>query len=399
MQVQCSCVYAVESHAAPHRKKVPKLLGQLHTCWSTTLCIFRLEELWNALENLSESCGDEVAFAALAALAATASFAQSSVTLSGNLDFAYGNVSGNAKGNTISTRDVASTTSVINIIAVEDLGGGMKATVKYGLDPRVLANDNTAAASNTFGRDELYVGIEGSFGNIRLGSPNSIGLTTFLSASPLGTGIGSGYVVAAMDYSNIRYDRSARYDSPVMGGFSVSALYAPGGDQPAATTPSFIANNNKVTELGLNYANGPLTVGYVNIAQAALTNPTAVAKTNTNILAASYKFGDTTLTAGWNDGDARARVATTAQTSKGYRVGVRQDIGAIALIASYAEQETKTATPAPKEKVTGLRADYSFSKTAAAYLGYEKYDTGVAAAPSTTTGDRTIVSVGLRKSF
>ena len=348
---------------------------------------------------------------ALAALAATASFAQSSVTLSGNLDFAYGNVSGNAKGNTISTRDVASTTSVINIIAVEDLGGGMKATVKYGIDPRQLANDNNAQAldtTKTFGRDELFVGIEGAFGNIRLGSPNSIGLTTYLSAAPLGTGVGSGYVAAAMDYSNIRYDRSARYDSPVMGGFSVSALYAPGGDQPTTTTPSFIANNNKVTELGLNYANGPLTVGYVNIAQSAQTNAGAgayvavvagAAKTNTNILAASYKLGDTTLTAGWNDGDAIKRNATTALSSKGYRVGVRQDIGAIALIASYAEQQTQGASSTPKEKITGLRADYNFSKTAATYLAYEKYDTGVAAAPSTTTGDRTIVSLGLRKSF
>ncbi len=335
---------------------------------------------------------------ALAALAATASFAQSSVTLSGNLDFAAGNVSGNAKGTTVSTRDVSASTSVINIIAVEDLGGGMKATVKYGLDPRATANDNAALT-----RDETFVGIEGAFGNLRLGSPNSIGLTTFLSASPLGTGIGSGYGTLVADYSNIRYDRSARYDSPNFAGFTVSALYAPGGDQPAATTPTFIANNNKVTELGLSYANGPLTVGYANISQAALTYTTAgavgaVAKTSTNILAASYKMGNTTLSAGWNDGDGKARAATTSD-SKGYRVGLRQDIGAIALIASYGQQENKGATSTPKEKVTGLRADYNLSKTAVAYLGYEKYDTGVAAAPSLTTGDRTITSVGLRKSF
>ena len=354
---------------------------------------------------------------ALAALAATASFAQSSVTLSGNLDFAAANVSGNAKGTSIATTGGASTTSVINIIAVEDLGGGMKATAKYGIDPRNLSNDNgvangaavaTGGMSSTFNRDELFVGIEGAFGNVRLGSPNSIGLTTYLSASPLGTGVGSGYGTTAGDYSNVRYDRSARYDSPNMAGFSFSALYAPGADQP--TTSAVYGNNNKVTELGLSYVNGPLSIGYANIAQAKQTNAGTTiavigansAKTSVNILAASYKMGDTTLSAGWNDGDAKTRAAAAVAT-KGYRVGLRQDIGAIALIASYAQQETASATPTPKEKVTGLRADYNLSKTAAVYLGYEKYDTGTAynaaAADPTKTGDRTTVSLGLRKSF
>jgi len=355
---------------------------------------------------------------ALAALAATASFAQSSVTLSGNLDFAYGAASGNSKGQTVATTNITSSTSVINIIAVEDLGGGMKATAKYGIDPRNLANDNGAVNgaasaaggwSNGLNRDELFVGIGGGFGNIRLGSPNSIGLTTFLSASPLGTGIGSGYVVAAMDYSNVRYDRSARYDSPNFNGFTVSALYAPGNDQPTATANTVAPNNGKITELGLSYVNGPLSIGYANISQAAYSASAAnatnqaitagAAKTSVNILAASYKMGNTTLSAGWNDGDARARVAT-ALTTEGYRLGLRQDMGAIALIASYAEQKTKTSTGTiPKEKVTGLRADYNLSKTNAVYLGYEKYDTGVAYANTTTTGDRTLVSVGIRKSF
>ncbi len=344
---------------------------------------------------------------ALAALAATASFAQSTVTLSGHLDFAAGNVSGNSKGTTISTRDVTSSTSVIRITAVEDLGGGMKATAHYGIDPRVLANDNGAAASNTFGRDELFLGVSGGFGNIRLGSPNSVGLTTFLVASPLGTGIGSGYGALAADYSAVRYDRSARYDSPTMGGLTLSVLYAPGGDQPTASTPSFIANNTKATEIGLSYANGPLTVAYANVAQAAHTNgsaaPTVAAgsvKTSGNSLAARYTIGATALSAGWNDGDARARAATTtARTSEGYRLGISHTMGAVSLLASYGEQKTQGASSTPKEKVTGLRADYALSKRSAVYAGYEKYDTGVASANTATTGDRTIVAVGVRHSF
>ena len=354
---------------------------------------------------------------ALAALAATASFAQSSVTLSGNLDFAAGNASGTTslKGSTVSTRDFASTTSVINIIAVEDLGGGMKATAKYGLDPRVLANDNNYQTDNptrTIGRDELFVGLEGSFGNIRLGSPNSIGLTSFLTGSVLGTGVGSGYApvtnYVTHSYSHIRYDRSARYDSPSFGGLTVSVLYAPGNDQ--TVTNSANPNNRQATEIGLSYANGPLNVSYVNIAQGKQTNAMAAAalfgtpgpKTAINILNASYKIGNTTLVAGWNDGDAKmAASATTVTATSGYRVGVRQDIGAVALMAQYTEQKAGTGASELKAKVTGVRADYNLSKTAAVYAAYEQYDTGAAAASpvTATTGKRDITSVGLRKSF
>ena len=81
---------------------------------------------------------------ALAALAATASFAQSSVTITGNLDFAYSNTTGTSltnNGTTFATTTGTGSTSVINLDAIEDLGGGMKATVHYGLDPRTLAND------------------------------------------------------------------------------------------------------------------------------------------------------------------------------------------------------------------------------------------------------------------
>ena len=311
------------------------------------------------------------------------------------MDFAAANVTGtqvNVKGTSITQNLGQSATSHVSIIAVEDLGGGMKATAKYGFDPRVLATDGGA-----LGRDELFVGLEGGFGNIRLGSPNSIGLTTYLSAAPLGTGVGSGYGAANLDYSNIRYNRSARYDSPVMGGFSVAVLYAPGNDQAVTggAPAQLIANARQVTELGLSYANGPLKIGYANVSQAKQTNGTAGAKTSSNILAASYAIGATTLSAGWNDGDALA-AAATAQKSEGYRLGVAHTMGAVTVGVSYAEQKTNLV----KETVTGLRADYALSKTAAVYLGYEDWDNTKATASATVNkGTRKVTSVGVRKAF
>ena len=96
-----------------------------------------------------------------------------------------------------------------------------------------------------------------------------------------------------------------------------------------------------------------------------------------------------------------------AVDSKGYRVAVRQAVGAVNLIAQYSVQTSLTPVSGAAlgteidARVTGLRADYNLSKTAVAYVGLERWDTGIdyAAALPTTSGDRTLVSVGLRKSF
>ena len=346
--------------------------------------------------------------------AAGTTFAQSTVTISGVMDFAAAQVGGsqpNVKGTTITQNLGQSATSVIRIAAVEDLGGGMRATAQYNLDPRVLATDNGA-----LGRDEMFIGLSGGFGNIRLGSMNSIGLTTFLAASPLGTGVGSGYGATAGDYSVIRHNRSARYDSPTVNGFTASLLYAPGNDQAVVAAPAsalVIANARQFTEIGLRYAAGPLTIAFANVAQAAQTNGTAaavnIAKTSSNILAASYAMGATTLSAGWNDGDAlanRTATAGTALKSNGSRVGISHTMGAITLMASMANQETDGV----KESVTGLRADYALSKRTVAYVGYENWDNKkattaiantmtISAFPAVNAGDRKIASIGVRHSF
>jgi predicted porin len=345
-----------------------------------------------------------IALAAVAA--ATGSFAQSSVTLSGVLDYAYASQSGSAagvKGQTVSTNIGTSATSVIRFIAVEDLGGGMKATAQYNLDPRTLSNDGT----NSLGRDEVFMGLSGGFGNIRLGSPNSLTLATFLGSSPLGTGVGSGYV--GLEFGNTavpRYSRSVRYDSPSFSGLTLSAIYVPGNDQAATASAAAngIPNARATTEVGAAYSNGALNISLAHrIIDAADYNATPFALRTTNgavwfdtfaatatagakstwtTAAVNYKIGSTTLYAGMNDGKTNA-----AADTKGSRVAVKHSLGATDLIAQYATQKTG----ATEHKVTGLRADYNLSKRTAAYAGYENYDFGAT--------DRKITSVGVRHAF
>jgi len=383
---------------------------------------------------------------AVAALVATGAFAQSTVTISGNIDFAGMNISGTqsgAKGTTFSTTQGTSSTSVLRFIAAEDFGGGMKATAQYNIDPRSFANDGLATTNNLtaattaapattvtgLGRDEVFVGLSGNFGNVRLGSANALGLEVAGDSSPLGTGVGSGYAPNASTMFNTtvttRYNRSIRFDSPVMGGVQAVVLYAPGNDEASFQSTSTFAggatnvvnvarlmpNARQATEMGLKYSNGPLNASFATIKVGAQTNQlgwyaasanglvtSALSSvgTTSNIFAVNYNFGATTVYAGKTSGDANTST-TTVSAASGSRLAVKYNMGAVDLIAQMTKQRVGTAA---ESNVAGLRVDYTLSKTAAVYLGYEKYDTCIdATATSTANGDRKIMSAGLRKSF
>jgi hypothetical protein len=95
---------------------------------------------------------------ALAVLASTsASFAQSTVTISGAVGFGV--------QNTFGTRGTARTDGNVNFTAVEDLGGGLKATVVGGVD---LAHRGQYAAGRNFSMT-----LAGGFGTFSMGSANS----------------------------------------------------------------------------------------------------------------------------------------------------------------------------------------------------------------------------------
>lgn len=386
----------------------------------------------------------------MAALASVSAFAQSTVTLSGNMDVAgvnYGGTMYGNKGSSFTTGYGTSSTSVINFIATEDLGAGLSVTAKYGIDPRTLTNDAFGVTNSTrlditgtttyapsaiatgLSRDEAFIGIAGGFGSVKLGAPNALGLDVHSISSPLGTGIGSGYSLVGNSTTmwqavvQTRYDRSVRYDAPTMSGITASVVYAPGNDEAAvlnASSTSYAArsipNNRTMTELGLRYANGPLNVGFVNVSRTAQTNPTGwlamaastsgltstfgYVATKTNSLAVNYNLGETTLYYGYASGDSLA--STTTQTkAQGSRLAVKQNFGSYGLTAQFNTVKSTTSTgTATTAKVSGLRLDNNLSKTAKVYLGYEYADSGSAASSdSTTKGTRTTTSIGLQKSF
>ncbi len=380
---------------------------------------------------------------ALAALAATASFAQSSVQLDGILDAGVQAI--NYKGNKVTAiGGNGSSTSQLNVRGSEDLGGGLKAEFRVETDWNVVSNvANTGAASSinsttasainsgvgTFGNGEIRVGVAGSFGRVDLGAVNYNTLGTYLTGQPFGTAIGSGFRTFTINDANatsqVRAENAIKYVSPTFAGFNVS-LYksnkqtkasagtasTTGGvtPQPNGFSTSPGAYDQQGTqELGLNYANGPIAASFSQLKQD-WTNVQALNSSNAansgkdytiNTAAAKYTFGAATLS-----GLYQTNKADTTVTNEALTVSGTYTMGAVVLMAQTGTNKNKVTNA--KSKLTGLGADYNLSKRTAVYFRAETIDNAggtmnaavvSSAIAGTDTNKFARTAVGLRHSF
>ncbi len=400
---------------------------------------------------------------ALAALAATSAFAQSSVSITGNLDVGY--QSFDIKGNKVtnSSGSNGSSTTALFFRGTEDLGGGLKANFQYEIDPALsetssrtagtAATGTTSNVTSSIGNGQSFIELAGGFGAIKLGTPN---LTT-LSAngdgnSGFATAIGSGYRVTSFDA--VRFQNSLRYDTPSFSGLSLGYVQSAKNDKQslggtAGQTGNLMNQTNgrdQATEVSLTYANGPLTVRYADLqmkqwADVALIDGTKGAygyqsawsatdgkKFNLKTLSVRYAVNKD-LTVGYfnqqTDSDAlvasssggvlsTARFDRTAQgLSAAYYVKPNVKLminrataknGANHLAASSAAGGSN-ASANLKTTVTGLGADYELSKRTALYFRTET-DKDAAGMRSTTgytipTGNTTYkaTAIGVRHTF
>jgi predicted porin len=365
---------------------------------------------------------------ALAALAATASFAQSSVSIIGTLDLGFANV--NTNGSTV-TNNVSgnhTSTSAVKFIGTEDLGGGMKASFNLEINPSLASSStlNTAtgfqAYTGTPFNGEQWVALGGGFGEVKLGAANAGALLVNGMAQPFGTALGGGYSGSFGRFGNtaginqfyglvsnsgriVRHEKVAQYTTPTMSGFKAMVEYAAGNGD--STTNS--SNTNTFNGLMLSYANGPLNVGYSYTSIKAGSNPAAGMPANIgaaaanglaantgltyNFLAANYTFGATTVYAGYST--AKSDAATSIEDTNATNIAVKHALTPnVDLSVNVLNRTSNTAATAGK--VTGFGADYKLSKRTATYVRYENRDTDTG---NGTAGEVNTVAVGVRHTF
>lgn len=313
---------------------------------------------------------------ALAALAATGAFAQSSVTISGQVDVGVVNPIGTQK-----TRvdQAANGANQIVFSGSEDLGGGLRATFRLAqrFSPESGLMDGTAGNRPMF-QGESTVGLAGGFGAVRLGRaltavqawlPLSDPWGTLQAASLAGgvgpasyaTGAGSGAAgnaggdnVVGSGGSVARVD-GVFYNSPSLSGFNIDVTYAPKATQ---LTGANVLANRALTSVAVSYTAGPLTARFGQEKNRAGDELTAYQGV--------YNFGAFRLQGGYTVLD----LASTTVDRKGWTVGAIVPMGAVTLKGGYTT--SKNGSAAADLKKAGIGLDYALSKRTTLYTSFAR---------------------------
>jgi len=363
---------------------------------------------------------------AIAAIAATSAFAD--VSIVGTFDptyvktsTTYGAAAGTA-GNKVDQTGMTYNgrgTSQITFKVSEDLGGGLKAIALMENDFQAQnkedqlgkgADQGLPGAGINFGSGggEIYTGLTGGFGTIKLGAPNTPTLFT-QGGSVFGTKLGSGFGESLHGSAKVRQSQTVQYETPTMNG--LRAIYGRSAGQNADTNISVAAgaaqgavanltNISAVDDFGVFYANGPLTAAVTYWKQSGATNgaTTTVANTILNYQA-SYTFGAAKLIAGAHS--EKAAGGTDGKDNDGNFIAGTYTMGATTLLAQSASYKDKYATNAAapqNKKLTGLGVDYAFSKTTTLYGRYSNY-TFDNQTTTTANAKQTKTAVGLQVNF
>ena len=387
---------------------------------------------------------------ALAALAATGAFAQSSVTLSGNLDVgvkttsAPTNASGSASKNEINYNNVS--TSALFFKGTEDIGGGLKAGFLLELDPNLTQSSTLSATtkqnqvySGTPFNGEQYVTVGGGFGEVKLGTANAGALIANGIAQPYGTAMGGGFsstfgrlgsaglginqTLAGPSSANriVRHEKVVQYTTPTMSGFSGMFEYAFANDAVTGvgtSTTSTPANSEGFMGLTLKYANGPLnaiysytnakvggqSVPFATTAPGAgfVTSTAAIAGSDVTwqFLAANYTFGATTVYGGYTTTKHNAAAGQAVlEDASSWNIAAKYALSAnVDLSANYLVRMTNVYAAAPAN-ILGLGADYKLSKRSNLYARYERTDVNTGGTTTDGGSVATGFAVGVRHQF
>jgi len=314
---------------------------------------------------------------ALAALAATASFAQSTVTLSGGWGLALGTTKIGADS---SGAQIARQTGNLQFAGTEDLGGGLKAGFQLQTSIGAVATTNTdtstAANRSILGDRAANVTLSGAFGTAFLGRGNTAvrslwGAIGDVSQLPVVSGLSDGAVASSDAAARVIYGDTfsnyVAYSSPSMSGFTASVALAP-TQSPYGQVPNAAIGNDAATKdtmsYSLQYANGPLAAA-VNLTDVAQTGgykmTTALASYDLGVV----KFGVTHQSidlnaAGTNPGDATAFTAAAP-------------LGAGLVSAGYGKRKA-TAYAGDDVKQTFVGYRYNLSKRTNVSLVYNNID-------------------------
>lgn len=350
---------------------------------------------------------------AVAALASSAAFAQTNVTIYGVIDVqeAFVKSSGATNGvnqSTVSRLDAHG--NYIGFKGVEDLGNGLKAVFLY---ESALYADNGGGLAG--GRD-AYVGLTGGFGTVVAGNLThplrAFGAKVDLLPGAAGFGTTAsltGEIAGTKTGADDRASNAVAYVSPSFSGFSGTAAYINGETQPNGAN----TGEARAYQLAGQYENGPAFAG-VGYHKADNIGGVADAEARVWRLAGTYTLpSNTKLTALYDN--TKVENGSAYDKRQALSLGVAQSFGKNTVGLQYAHAfKTKDETGSLDKTAANLwtlQYGYTLSKRTMLHarlsrlsnndnVNYTFYNMPVNNGVATGAGSNyTGVSFGLRHTF
>jgi predicted porin len=323
---------------------------------------------------------------AVAALTSGAAFAQTNVTIYGNVDmgvmFRSGNNGAVAAGQSQYDLQSGASMSHIGFKGVEDLGNGLKAL--FDLQYRISPDTSTGLAT----AGHQYVGLTGGFGTAVAGYLDGIRYGIYGKYSPFGN-----YSIASLTSMTTQYDRAANalaYISPSFSGFTVILATATNTQGAEGTlngvhTPAKTGGGNtgddRLLSANLIYAKGPLSIDldYETTRAVGYDSDRLYVAT----AGASYDFGAVKLSGVYDviKGDVNSFIGGNAvgpligvpagqkYDRRNWFVGATVPLGKFSVLGMFGQVKDRTVANADAWKL-GVGARYALSKRTELYADY-----------------------------
>jgi hypothetical protein len=304
-----------------------------------------------------------IAAAVAAVVAAPAAFAD--VTVSGQVGYEIYDNDDSAGTQSQAMNDLVFTAS-------EDLGNGMKASIKYH-----IFNDMNADATNAAATANTTVALSGDFGTIMGGRFETQNNAYFHNFADLG----QSHSLNVEDANgSVSRDRGAgfEYTSPSFNGVTVVlAAQQTNADASGANSDDSGTADNDITDITVKYSNGPLTVA---VGQFNYDDTAAAADVKVTNIGMKYTMGD--LTVAVLNRDVENSGGNTATDNEMTTFGAQYNMGANSIAVGLVDSDDG------QDGDHLITLTHNLSKSTKVYLQAKNDDSG---------NDTTLI--GLNKKF
>lgn len=331
---------------------------------------------------------------AATAIVSSSAFAQSNVTMYGIVDVGVVHESGGQGDSLLKLTSGIANGSRIGFRGTEDLGGGLNAF--FTMENGFQADTGTLGQGGLlFGR-QVFVGLGGGFGMVKLGRQYTPIDETVGGADPFGNGFAGRLQNVFMQGYVSRVDNDIMYVTPNVNGFEGNVAYGFGEVAGDTAAKRYAAGS-------VAYIKGPL---WVKLASQSTNNGTTAGTSNgsarNTMLGARYDFGSFKLHGAYAISKTDA-AGVYSVDARDYMIGATVPFGADALMASYIKRNDRLAVSRDADQLA-VGYTHMLSKRTTLYAAYARINNKngatykVGSAIETGSNDRGL-NLGIRHVF